>query len=333
MIMKRFTLYFLFLILVLPAFPQSHGLVKWMSIEEAEKKTKDNPKPILIDIYTDWCGWCKRMMATTYSDPQVAGYINQNFYPVAFNAETHDTIRYQGETFVNKEPGKNGTHQLAYKFLPKSRSYPSTIFMDGNMQNSTLVPGYLESNTIAPILVFYKEKLFGSDINQFMAYFDSTFTPGKSSKQKAQVKWMDFQEALNQNLKKPKKILVDLYLDECISCKVMDSTSFTHPAIAAYINENFYPVRFNARSTDTINLLNQTLVNTGNYHQLAAAALKNKMNDFPALLFFNEKNELITPVPEYMPPKFLEAVLTYFKKDVYLQKQFPDFLKEFKGSI
>jgi thioredoxin-related protein len=130
-----------------------HGLVKWITFEQAEKKAKENPKPILIDVYTDWCGWCKRMMITTYSDPQVANYINENFYPVAFNAETRDTIRWQNEVFVNTEK----THQLARKF--QSTSYPTTIFMDGDFQNSTKVPGYLESNTIAPILVYFKEQL------------------------------------------------------------------------------------------------------------------------------------------------------------------------------
>lgn len=329
--MKRLLLIILFLPFL--ASSQSHGLVNWLTIEEAEKKTKENPKPVLVDIYTDWCGWCKKMMMTTFSDPDVANYINQNFYAVRFNAETKDTIVYQGNTYINNQTGPRATHQLAFKFLPQSRSYPSTIFMTGDLQNNMLVPGYLDSKTIAPLLVYYKENLLNEvNINEFMAYFDTTFTPGKAPTLQANIKWYTMQEALKLNQKNPKKIFVHLNDPACVSCKVMDSTTYNHPVIAEYLNKEFYPVRFDVISKDTIDILNQRLVNSGYYHQLAVAAMKNEMN-FPAVLFFNEKNELIMNVPQYMTAKFLEPVLVYFKQDMFQQKQFPDFLKDFKGTI
>ncbi len=55
---------------------------------EASKK---QPKPIIMDIYSNWCGWCMRMMATTNADPNLSTYINQFFYPVKFDAEGKDT--------------------------------------------------------------------------------------------------------------------------------------------------------------------------------------------------------------------------------------------------
>jgi thioredoxin-related protein len=309
----------------------NHGLVKWLSLEEAEKQAKKNPKPILIDVYTDWCGWCKKMIASTYSDPQVANYINANFYPVAYNAETRDTITYQGIKYYNKEKLPRGTHELSAKLLNNKLSYPTTILMTGDFQNTTLVPGYLDAQTIAPILVYYKEKLFNQvNINEYIAYFDSTFV--KKPVLKKEVKWYGMQEALELNKKSPKKILVHLEENDCVICKVMDSTTYRHPIVADYLNKNFYPVRFHAASRDTIEILNQKLVNTGQYHQLTLAALKDKL-EFPALLFFNERNELIMPVPSYFTPKSLEPVLHYFKNDVFMQKPFPEFMKEFKGSV
>ncbi|HEY8399664.1 MAG TPA: DUF255 domain-containing protein [Cytophagaceae bacterium] len=330
---KILVLIFITIISASTTFAQNntHGLVNWLTLEEAEKKAKESPKPILIDVYTDWCGWCKYMIKTTYSDPQVAGYINNNFYPVAFNAETKDTIVWQGTTYYNKEASQRPTHQLAYKLLGNNLSYPTTVFMTGDFQNTSVVPGYLEAKTIAPILVYYNEKLFTqANINEYMAYFDSTFN--KKPVLKKEVKWYGMQEALELNKQHPKKIFVHLEENNCVTCRVMDSTTYRHPVVADYLNENFYPVRFHVMSKDTLEILNQKLVNTGSYHQLATAALKEQFK-FPAILFFNERNELIMPVPQYFTPQNMEPVLHYFKNDKYTQMPFPDFLKDFKGQV
>lgn len=333
-VMKR--TFFCSVVLLLFAFtsysqqPKMQGLVSWLSFEEAEKKVKENPKPILVDVYTDWCGWCKRMMLTTYSDPQVADYINTYFYPVAFNAETKDTIRYQGTTYVNPAATGKGTHQLAAKLSPQRLSYPTTLFMNDQFQHSTLVPGYLEAKTIAPILVFYKEKIYtDANINDFIAYFDSTFTPASPvlKSEQTTVNWLPLQDALNQNQDSPRKVLIHLTSPDCISCKVMDSTTYRQSDIVRYLNENYYTARFDITSRDTITILNQKLYNTGVFHQLVHAALKNQV-ELPAVLILNERNELISPVPQYMTPSFLKPVLMFFKEDHFQSKSFSDFYEQ-----
>src|SRR5688572_33472276 len=99
------------------------GLVKWLSFKEAQEKNKELKKPFLIDLYTDWCGWCKHMMKTTYSNQGIADYINANFYPVKFNAEGKDTVEYNGKIY-NPMYGGSKTHELAIKFLGERQSYP-----------------------------------------------------------------------------------------------------------------------------------------------------------------------------------------------------------------
>ncbi|NLA50280.1 MAG: DUF255 domain-containing protein, partial [Bacteroidales bacterium] len=67
--------------------PASETGVRWYSMEEAEKLYNKSPRPIFIDTYTDWCGWCKKMDNETFTDPVIADLLNSKFYPVKFNAE------------------------------------------------------------------------------------------------------------------------------------------------------------------------------------------------------------------------------------------------------
>ena len=123
---------------------ESNSLIKWMTIQEALKKQKKQPKKIFIDIYTDWCGWCKHMSKTTFSNPQIAAYINQYYYPVRFNGETKDTIVYLGDTLVNKGTGKKSAHQLTGILTNNRPSYPTITYLDEQGRIISPVPGYMD---------------------------------------------------------------------------------------------------------------------------------------------------------------------------------------------
>jgi thioredoxin-related protein len=117
--------------------------VKWYSFEEAYKLSKKKPKKIFIDMYTDWCGWCKKMDAETFANPTIAKYMNKHFYCVKFDAERRDTVIIDGKMFVNPNPnGKRTTHQLAAELLRGKMSYPSYVFLNEQGAWLTVVAGY-----------------------------------------------------------------------------------------------------------------------------------------------------------------------------------------------
>lgn len=121
--------------------------INWMSIEEVEKLSKENPRKIFVDVYTDWCGWCKRMDATTFSDEEVIDYVNKNYYAVKLNAESQDNISLKGINTTGTE--------LARSF--RVSSYPTIVFIDETFHNVTPVPGYRKAKEFHDILKQFNE--------------------------------------------------------------------------------------------------------------------------------------------------------------------------------
>lgn len=314
------------------------SLVKWLSFKEAFELNKKQAKPFLIDVYTGWCGWCKYMMKTTYSNPSLAGYINTYFYPVKFDAETHDTIEYLGIKYFNPGKEKRSTHQLAQKLLGQQMSFPSTIFMSNNFQFSLLSSGYLEIKKIEPLLIYTVENVFRTTpYDDFRKYYEMTNPeiPGNDTA-KIEVKWYSLKEALELNKKKPKKILIDIYTAWCNSCRVMNKTTFSSPLIGSYLNKNYYLVDFNAEQKDTVVFGGQTFVNSGAsggppFHQLAIAALKGNVI-LPSLILINEQSQLLDAIPYYLTPETLEPIIKYFGEDEYKTSKWPDFQSKFVES-
>jgi thioredoxin-related protein len=153
--------------------------IKWYTIQEALVLNKKTPKKFLIDVYTEWCGWCKRMDAQTFSDPVIAEFINTNFYPVKFDAESKEPVVFQGQTFINKGIGSRPTHQFAEALLNGQMSYPSVAYLTPELQLIGAIPGYRGPADIEPLLnyiAFDKYKAVKFD------EFQSTFK-GKVAKQ------------------------------------------------------------------------------------------------------------------------------------------------------
>lgn len=142
--------------------------IQWLTWEQAVQRAKTDaqPKKIFIDFYTDWCGWCKRMDATTFADPNVVAYMNQHYYPVKFDAETTDTIVFNGTTFLNSDPSfkKTGArgkvHILAYSLLEGQLSYPSYAILDANFTRLHILKGYKPVESLMANLLFFSGEEF-----------------------------------------------------------------------------------------------------------------------------------------------------------------------------
>jgi len=133
--------------------------IHWMSIQEAEKQNKKHPKKILIDTYTDWCGWCKRLDATTWTDARIVDYVNKNYYAVKLNAETHDTIKYQGRVYTFN-PAQRTNDIMAYLTDGKLSGYPTIIFLDESLNDLTIIPGYQAADPMNNIVHYFGDNIY-----------------------------------------------------------------------------------------------------------------------------------------------------------------------------
>lgn len=139
--------------------------VEWLTFEEAVAKAKEDPKPIFIDVYTDWCGWCKKMDAATFRVDKVATMLQNDFYPVKFNAEQKESINFNNHEFKFIANGRKGYNELAIALLDGKLSYPSVVFLNAKMERITVLAGYRGPDDFYPILQFigsgeYQTKTF-----------------------------------------------------------------------------------------------------------------------------------------------------------------------------
>ncbi len=136
--------------------------IKWAPIDTLDAVLNDesNQKQVFIDVYTDWCGWCKRMDATTFSDPEVVKIMNKYFVPVKFDAEQKEPIAFGGKQFKFIDNGRRGYNELAASLLQEKMSYPTVVFLDENAQMIQPLPGYRSAKDLKPILVFIGKKIY-----------------------------------------------------------------------------------------------------------------------------------------------------------------------------
>lgn len=120
---------------------------QWKKFNEGMSEAKKSGKKILVDVYTDWCKWCKEMDKKTYADKNISAYLNKNFVIIKLNAEGNEKLRYQGKAISPQEfaqgMGVDG--------------YPATVFLQSDGNPITLLPGYSTPDQFIHVLSFIGE--------------------------------------------------------------------------------------------------------------------------------------------------------------------------------
>lgn len=180
--MKSFVFPLIILLYSLTVVSQS---INWVTMNQALELQKKEPKNIMIDVYTSWCGPCKMLDRNTFTNKDLIDFVNTNYYAVKFNAEGNETVTYKDRLFDNpnydpaKAKRRNSAHQFS-QYLGV-RAYPTIVFLDLNANLIAPIPGYQTVQKIEIYLQLFKDQTY-KDINSqeaFNAYYKSfkpTFT-------------------------------------------------------------------------------------------------------------------------------------------------------------
>ncbi|MEO6456134.1 MAG: DUF255 domain-containing protein [Ginsengibacter sp.] len=151
--------------------PTNEELV-WSGLKEISVKLKKQEKPVLIDLYTDWCHWCKVMDKKTYGNQKVINYLSKNFYVAKVNAETKDSLTWDTKTyFYNSHYLINEFALYATKGQP---GFPTTVILPSENSQPISISGFLEPKELEPILKYFGEREY---LTKTFTEYKKTFKP------------------------------------------------------------------------------------------------------------------------------------------------------------
>ena len=161
---KVLNIFILFTILILNSSfftPPEAEKLNWRTLEEVQALIKQNPRPILIDLYTDWCGWCKVMDKKTYSKAKVISYLNEKYYLIKYNAESRQPVQWMGKSY--KYSPEYRVNELAMFLSGGELAFPSTIFLIESESYEAPHPlaGYLEPKQLEVAVKYFGEGHYG----------------------------------------------------------------------------------------------------------------------------------------------------------------------------
>lgn len=326
---------FLLTVFLLPALLFAQQELKpamdWLTFDQVRTLYKENPKPIMVFFYKAGNDSSQLMLKKAFDQKEVCLYTSAKFYSVKFDINSKTDVTFMDGKVYKKNPNKP-YHDLVTLLLGNKPKAPTVLLYDDQNKGFPFV-GYKDYPELLCMLVYISENVDKTSKYETWrpAYF-RTFPPNSRASQiPLAIKWLSLKEALTQNTANPKGIFVTFYAKNNASSSVMLANAFSHKTVAEYLNKNFYCVRLDAQTSDTL-VWDKQYINkheSGNYHELAKKMMKDKM-EFPSIFYFDATNRLILNENSYLSPEALYLLSNYVVSESYKTKAFADFIKTFK---
>jgi thioredoxin-related protein len=169
-----FLVFILFSLCSAKVTPTGHDKLLWMNWKELAPKMNNETKPVIMDLYTNWCYWCKVMEKKTYANSKVIAYINEHFYAVKFDAESKEVVEWRNKQFNFNEAYK--INDFAMYVTNGQPGFPTMVIFPDEKSEPIAVSGYMQPKEIEPILKYFGEGAYKKEsFNDFQSTFKAAW--------------------------------------------------------------------------------------------------------------------------------------------------------------
>lgn len=306
-------------------------VMNWLTFEQAAEAVKANPRPVLIYFYNPANDSSDLMLQTTFTQKEVCLYSYTKFHSIKFDITSSHDITFLNGKVYHKDPSKP-FNDLAYFLLGTNPDVPSTLMYD-DQNKGFAFKGFKDYSEMICAMVYISENVNKTARYEVWrpAYFRTFPTDRKANRIPMAVNWISLKDALIKNKQNPKGIFLTFYAKSNASSTVMLVNAFSHNKVAGYLNDNFYCVRIDVNTTDTL-VWDKKYMNPksdDNIHELPKAFMKGNVK-LPAIFFFDGANNLILNESSYLSPEALYMLSNYVVGKEYEKQAFADFIKTFK---
>jgi thioredoxin-related protein len=142
------------------------AIIKWLTIEEGMTRQQKTKAKLVVYVYASWCRWCEAM-DSVFANKEIAHYLNQQFIPIKFNAETKTAINYRGKVYKFLPSMDDFVHELTLLLLNNKQSYPGFVVFDETGNTVDVENGYMDAIRFENYLNYH-----GSNVYKYSSFDD-----------------------------------------------------------------------------------------------------------------------------------------------------------------